>query len=194
MKGIRDSINYNEINILINIDKEDINKEIYFINDTDNDIKELNDNNTELYVNYKKEIYKTYIKTEKIGINKVILKFNYILENIKNMFKECDKIIDIDFINFNTQNVINMESMFYNCKNLKNIKIFYIDTENVKDMSFMFSGCSSLNYLSDISEWDTKNVKDMRYMFSGCSSLNYLPDISKWDTKNVESMSFMFYG
>ena len=57
-----------------------VNKEIYFLKDTDNDMKELNNKNTELYVNNKKEIYKTYIKTEKIGINKVVLKFDYTID------------------------------------------------------------------------------------------------------------------
>ena len=109
--------NMNETDILINIEKEDINEEIYFLNDKGNDIQKLNNNNTELQVNDKKEKYKRYIKTEKIGINKVILKFNYNLENIKNMFSECKNIIDINFVNFIGQNVINMQGIFYRCKN-----------------------------------------------------------------------------
>ena len=44
------------------IKKKDINKKIYFINDKDNDLKELNEFNTKLYVNDKKEEFKTYIK------------------------------------------------------------------------------------------------------------------------------------
>ena len=183
----------NEIDILINIEKEDINEEIYFLNDKGNDIQKLNNNNTELQVNDKKEKYKRYIKTEKIGINKVILKFNYNLENIKNMFSECKNIIDINFVNFIGQNVINMQGIFYRCKNLKNINFFSIDTKNVESMSYMFYGCSSLNNLPDISKWDTKNVKDMSSMFSGCSSLKNLPDIEKWDIKNVINMRSMFY-
>jgi len=40
--------NMNETDILINIEKEDINEEIYFLNDKGNDIQKLNNNNTEL--------------------------------------------------------------------------------------------------------------------------------------------------
>ena len=194
IKEIKNYSIMNEINILINIEKEDINKEIYFLNDTVNDIKELNDKNTELYINDMKEKYKTYIKTEKIGINKVTLKFNYNLGNIKNMFEKCEKIIDINFVYFNFRNVINMHGLFYGCKNLKNIKFFNIDTKNVQNMSWMFSGCISLNNIPDISKWSTKNVFNLSYMFYGCSSLNNLPDISKWETKNVENMRSMFSG
>ena len=54
----------NQINILIKINKEDINKEIYFLDNgyyfcgeeyyNHNNLKELNDLNTELYINDKK--------------------------------------------------------------------------------------------------------------------------------------------
>ena len=186
--------NINEIDISIDIKKEELNKEIYFINDKDNDIKELNEFNTELYINDKKEKYKRYIKSKKIGINKVVLKFNYNLTNVKNMFKKCQNLIDINFINFISSNLKNMKYMFNDCKNLKNINFISIDTKNVEDMSGMFSGCSSLNDLPDISLWDTQSVKNMSGIFSNCSSLNNLPDISLWDTQSVKNMSGMFSG
>ena len=186
--------NMNEINILINIEKVYINKEIYFLNDSYNDIIKLNKNNTELYINDKKEKYKTYIKAKKIGINKIVFKINCNLKKIENIFKGCEKIISINFINFNTQNITSMKNMFYECENLKEINFLNFDIKNVKDMSFIFYGCNSLNKLRGISEFDTKNVKNMGSMFLGCNSLKNLPDISKWDTKNVENMSFMFSG
>ncbi len=68
IKGIKnDLININKINILINIENEHINKEIYCLNDNNNDLKELNLYNTELYINIKKEVYKKYIKSKQIG-------------------------------------------------------------------------------------------------------------------------------
>ena len=184
----------NEIDILIDIKKGDINKEIYFLNDNNNDTKKLNDKNTELYINDKKAKYKRYIKTKTIGKNKVVLKFNYNLGNIKNLFENCEKIIAINFINFNTQNVTNMHRIFFECKNLKYINFFSFDTKNVQDMSYMFSFCSSLKNMPDISKWNTKNVKDMSFMFYGCNSLKNISDISKWDTKNVKYMTSMFSG
>ena len=195
IKEIKNYNNYNEINILVEIKKENINKKVYFINDNGNDLNKFNDYNTELYINNKSEKYKTYFISENIGINNIILKFEYELKNIKNMFRGCINITEINFINFNSKNIENMQFMFYKCINLKKINFNNtFDTINVKDMSFMLYNCRSLTNLPDISIWDTKNVKDMSYMFSGCSLLNNLPDISKWKTKNVENMSYMFTG
>ena len=48
----------NIINILININKDDLNKDIYFLNNSfykaNNNLKGLNNNNTELYINNNK--------------------------------------------------------------------------------------------------------------------------------------------
>ena len=70
----------NEINMLIKIYKEDINREIYFLNkeymeckdnnlieNNDNNIEELNEINTELYINEKLIKYKKYFKPVKEG-------------------------------------------------------------------------------------------------------------------------------
>ena len=194
-KLIKNYIHYNnEINILVDIKKEDINKKIYFINDDKNDLKKLNENNTELYINDIKERYKNYIISDKVGINKIILKFNYDLNNCQHMFSGCTNIIDINFFDFKAKNIINMQCMFFKCKNLKNIDFNSFDTKNVIDMGGIFYSCLRLNSLPDISKWDTQNINDMSYMFYNCSSLNNLPDISKWNTKNVNNMSNMFCG
>jgi hypothetical protein len=62
--------NINEINLTIKIEKEDINKEIYFLDNEyeennikkseHDNIKELNERNTELYINNNKFNYKKY--------------------------------------------------------------------------------------------------------------------------------------
>ena len=44
----------NEIDIILNIDEKDINKEIYFLNDYYDNVK-LNEFNTELYINNRKK-------------------------------------------------------------------------------------------------------------------------------------------
>ena len=45
----------NEINIIIDVEKEHINNKIYFLNNNDEDhLRELNKNNTKLYINNKK--------------------------------------------------------------------------------------------------------------------------------------------
>ena len=50
----------NEIDIIIDIKQEHINNEIYFLNNNDEYLKELNKNNTKLYINNKKYEYKKY--------------------------------------------------------------------------------------------------------------------------------------
>ena len=71
-----DLMNNNEINIIINIDKVDIGKKIYFLDNKYEDdnylkhsshdnLKELNELNTELYINNKKEKYKKYFIPKK---------------------------------------------------------------------------------------------------------------------------------
>ena len=216
----------NEINILINVEKDDINKEIYFLDNyqsSDNNLSidnltlTLNELNTELYINDIKHKYKKYYKPEKEGINKIKLKFNINIIDCSYMFARCKKIIDINFVKFNTKNIIYMEYMFFKCHKLKTINLFCFDTVNVKNMEFMFYKCKSINNLDlssfvtknvnsvtymfyrcnslnylDLSGFDTRNVNNMAYMFSKCYSLNYLSDISEWDTKNVTNMDSMF--
>jgi len=187
----------NEIYILVQVEKEDINQNIYFLNytvDKDN-LKELNELNTELYINNKKYKYKKYFIPEKEGIHSIMLKFNNIfIKDCSYMFYRCKNIKNIDLSFFDHKNVTNISSMFSCCNSLQSLlDISKWDAKNVTDMSGMFYDCCSLQSLPDISKWDTKNVADMSYMFDGCCSLQSLPDISKWDTKNDTDMNYMFY-
>ena len=169
-----------EINISVQVDKKDVNKKLYFldnyyynqdnnlINNHDN-FKELNSLNTKIFINNKEYQYNKYYK----------------------MFAGCENIIDIKFISFNTKYITNMKYMFYKCKNLKSINLFLFDTKNVVDMSNMFYECNSINSL-DLSSFETIHVLNMRNMFYKCINLNNL-DLSSFDTKNVIDMNYMFY-
>ena len=194
--------NINQINILLNIEKEDINKKIYFldneyehnsfiINDHDS-LKDLNEFNTELYINEKCFKYKKYFFPEKQGENRITLIIGFKLIDCSYMFAGCDKIIDINFKSFSTDKTTNMKYMFYKCKNLRQINLSSWNTKNVIDMSGMFCDCVSLNKLPDISNWDTGKVTDMSKMFLGCDSLKKLPDISKWNTESVINNNIIF--
>ena len=127
--------NLNEINILIKIKKEDIKKEIYFLdneykkyengkwvyhNDHDN-LKELNEFNTELYIKGEQYEYKKYFIPEKEGEYEIIIKFNKDLLDSSCMFAGCENIVGVDFKSFNTKNVTDMSYMFFGCKSLKMI-------------------------------------------------------------------------
>ena len=146
----------NEIDIIIKIEKNKINNKIYFLDNDDSNnhldeikhfhdgLKELNDKNTELYINNKTYKYKKYFIPKKEGEYKIKIKFNINLTNCSNMFRQYENIINIDFISFNTKLITNMKYMFYYCKNLKNINLSFFDTQNVKDMSWMFTFCKNL--------------------------------------------------
>ena len=221
---------YNEIIILINIEKDDIGKDIYFLDNykyidkekkihyKHDNFKELNDINTELFINNKKIIFQKYFYPEKEGINGLHLIFNNNLTDCSYMFAGCGKIIDINFVSFDTKNVINMKYMFYECEKLTKLNLFSFDVKNVIDMSFIFNHCSNLKNLDlssfntkkvtniscmfynctslenlDLSYFNTKNVNTMRGIFYNCKNLKHLNGISNWETKNITNMSFVFY-
>ena len=118
---------------------------------THDHLKELNEDNTELYINNNKmEKYEKYFVPKEKGEYKIELRFNIYLTDCSYMFSGCENIKYIHFTNFNTS--------------------------NIKYMSCMFSGCKSLNSLPDISKWNTSNVYSMIDMFRGCKpSLNIPP-------------------
>ncbi len=141
----------------INIQKNNQNERII------NSYEEVNRN--KVFFEYKKEYEnEKEIKDNcEIRINNKIIKFCYFYEfkekgkynikyifknNIKNcnyMFKDCNKLANIDLSNFNTNNVTNMRFMFYGCSQLTNINLSNFNTNNVTNMLHMFFGCEKLN-------------------------------------------------
>ena len=193
---------FNEINIAVQIEKEDINKEIYFldnyeyedekgINHYHDNLKELNKLNTELFINDQKYEYKKYFIPKKEGNYNIKLKFDINLTDCSYMFSGCKNIIDIKFISFNTRNVTNMKYMFHKCKSLKFIFLIPFETKNVISMEGMFSFCENIDNL-DLSSFDTKNVLNMNYMFYNCSKLNILYN-PIFENINKISMNYMYY-
>ena len=53
------------------------------------------------------------------------------------MFEGCNNIININFKNFETKNVIYMRYMFAGCLNIKNLDLSSFNTKNVMDMEGM---------------------------------------------------------
>ena len=107
-------------------------------------LKELNDLNTELYINDEKYKYNKYFKPEKGGKYEIKLKFFINLTDCSYMFVGCENIIDINLVSFNTRYIINTKYMFYGLKNLKLINFPSFYTKKVIDMSYRFSWCSDL--------------------------------------------------
>ena len=99
-EGINQS---NEIRIKLKInDQNDINNDIYFLDNSDykddkgikhyhENLKELNESNTELYINNKKVEYKKYFRPENKGIYEIILKFDISIKDCSYMFFNCSR-------------------------------------------------------------------------------------------------------
>ena len=202
MKNINEN---NEIKLILNIEKADLNKEIYFLDNTNGDLyidgkwenhkhdflKELNDSNVELYINNIKYSYKKYFIPRKEGKYEIVLKFNINLTDCSFMFYGCTNLINIDLSLFNTKDVVNMGGLFYGCSNLTNIDLSSFNTKKVNIMGGMFYNCSKLEKI-DLSSFSTKNVVTMGGMFLGCSKLKDI-NLSSFDTRNVTDMNGMFY-
>ena len=167
----------NGIKLTIKIEKEDIKKNIYFLDNTNlffedkyNHLKELDNSNTELFINNIKYKYNKCFKPEEEGSYEIKIKFNIKLKDCSYMFFGCTNLTSIDLSSFDTENVTNMSYMFCGCSNLRNINLSSFCTNNVTNMICTFSDCSNLTNL-DLSSFDTKNVINMNSMFSWCSKL-----------------------
>jgi len=234
LKGPIDNFNLNDENYIIitlKIKKEDINQKIYFLDNTDyidketkikifhNNLKELNEKNTQLYINNDFHKFKKYFRPKTEGTYKIKIIFFNPIKDCSFMFTNCKNITKIDFSSFNTNQTINMECMFSGCSNIKILNLSNFNTENVINMRGMFGECSKvLNfdyYTADffgsdggedaiyyegcpnlmdlnLSSFNTKNVKDMSYMFCGCKKLNNLKISSAFNTKKVINFYAMF--
>ncbi len=186
--------NKNIIKMKLIIENNDVNKPtkiLYRINKKIEgcDINELNDINTELYINGKQYKYKSYFTPEKEGTYDIQLNIKILMKNCCCLFYGLN-LQNLDLSSFNTQNVTNMSYMFWNCK-IQNLDLSSFNTLNVTNMIYMFGECRNLKSL-DLSSFNTQNVTNMSYMFYLCSNLQNL-DLSSFNTKNVTNMSYMFW-
>ena len=225
----------NEITIKIKVsqtDKKKYNNKIYFLeneylkrNDEqiffEEKFKELNPENTELYINNEKKEFKKYfettleegddytirliIKTKIKSCNSMfhaclhiksidLSKFDSSeVEDMSLMFCKCFNLEELILGNLNTCKVTNMKQMFQKCKSLKKIDFpSSFTTENVTDISLMFIDCHSLEEVN-LNNFKTKNVVNMKGLFKNCFLLKKL-DLSSFETEKVEKMTLMFEG
>ena len=193
----------NEIILNIEINRDDVNKSIYFLDNTDyrdyetnkyhfhDYLKEINQDNTKLLINEKEYPFQKFFRPRKEGIYFIKLIFSIQLTDCSHMFYSCYNIINIDLSFFDSSKVTNMSYMFSLCLNLVHLDLSYLDTRNVTDMNNMFYFCKNLKNL-DVSKLNTEKVINMSRMFSDCSELKYL-ELTNFNTKNVKSMSHMFF-
>ena len=195
----------NEIKITVYVSENEINKKIYFLKNNENPennhlveyyknknvkTQEMDETNTELYIDEIKHNFRNYFIPYKEGIYQIRLKIHCLLKDCSFLFYNCIYIVTIDLSLINTEKVTNMAHMFDNCK-MNNLCLTSFNTENVTNMEYMFSGCQFLQSL-DISTFNTKNVKNMGNMFHFCIELKKFIISPLFNTEKVINMEYMF--
>ena len=142
-----------------------------------------------LYINDYQEIKRYYI-TESDNTKTIKIVIDNKFKSLCGLFRNCECIKKISFIQFNRKDIDNMSFLFSGCDFLEEIEYINFYTDNVKDMKYMFSSCSSLKKIN-FYNFSTNNVIDMSYMFESCSSLEKL-DLTSFNTEKVISMKCMF--
>ena len=181
----------NEIKLDLIINEQDVDKEIYFLNDKNED-KKIGEIIKEIYINDNKGNNINYFVPEKEGNYTIKIIFKDFITDCSSMFEDLKNIEKIDLSNFVTKNVTSMETMFHNCENLKSINLSYFNTNKVTNMKDMFNNCKSLMHI-DLSFFDTKKVTNMENIFENCEKLESI-DLSSFYTGNVIKMAQMFFG
>ena len=191
----------NEIKIILEITNEDIEKDIYFLDNSDyydekgnkyyhDSLKEFNDIKVDLYIDNKKLSYKKYNKFYEAKKYEIILKFNSYIKDCSKMFYNCKNIKSLDLSKFNTKNVIYADDMFYNCENLIDINLSKFNSKTIKTMKTMFHNCSSLLNI-DLISFDTQNVINISGMLKSKKKLEKI-NLLNFDTRNVIDMNNLF--
>ena len=181
----------NEIKIKISVDQKRINEKIFFINNQgmngEKIDRELNENNTELYINEKQYKYSNYFIPEKQGIYNIRLKLNIEMKDCSFLFANCQEIKSIDLSSFEINNVMSMEGMFGFCYNLTYIDLTSFDTKNIITLEGMFAWCNNLENI-DLSSFDINNAI-IPGMFFGCLKLKEIT-IKKIYEKKLKNKYF----
>ena len=181
----------NVIRIKIEIKEKDVGKIFNIKEEIEGcDLKELNETNSELYINNKKYRYKTYIINEKEGIFDIKIKINILMKSCCCLFYSLDNLQSIDLSLFNTENIINMSHMFYGCNNLKSIDLSSFNAQNVTNISKMFCNCNKLKHIN-LSKYRAPKIPNMIDMFYECNSLESI-DLSSFIASNITCVSDVF--
>ena len=200
--------NKNQIIIIIKVNQKDIKKKVFFLeNDCylknnevykfDNyneELKDLNSNNVELYINDQNMTtnFNKYFIPEKEGEYKIRIIFKNKMTDCRYMFRNCDNIKSVDLSSFDSSNVNNMNYMFGKCHFLEEVNLNNLNTDKVVDMSYMFNKCFYLKKLNFPSSFNIKNVEKMNFMFFECRNLSEIKFSSSFVTNKVTTMRGMF--
>ena len=167
----------NYIHALYIIKENDINKEIQLLNyeEDDNELIKIFSNKYQLenscimFLNNKRVKFRFKFKFFKRGKFSFKFAFNKNLTNTSYLFSGCEKLVYLNFSNFNSSQITDMNNMFNGCIGLTKLDLSNFNTEKVKNMSRMFNNCIKLRYLN-LSGFNTENVNLTTQMFHGIKS------------------------
>ena len=163
----------------IEIDKEHVNKEVLIINSYENaigktDAAENNEQeikeNIQIFIEEQPINFAYKHKFDKEGPYLIVYKLKKKLTKINYLFNGCEVLTELDFSDFNTEDVTKMNRMFHECSKIKALNLSYFNTKKVIDMSYMFYQCSSLEELN-LENFTTQTETDVKNMFGYCSKL-----------------------
>ena len=101
------------------------------------------------------------------------------ITSIEGMFKNCNKLLSIDFSSFTGVQPVNMANVFSDCHSLTEIDLSYLDLSVARQYLGVFNNCKNLKNVTFGEVTDT-NVY-MSGSFKGCSSIETV-DLSCFST------------
>ena len=189
----RDKIN-NEFTDIYFLEKEQFiqNNNIKEFRGKNEELKELNEINTKLFINNVQCPFKKCFKPTEKGEYEIKLIFIKKIQNLSYLFRGCENIISIDLSSFDTSECTNMKYMFGKCFILKEINLSNLNTSNVIDMSYMFNGCKKLENIEFPNSFNIQKVEDMSFMFHQCFSLSSIKFPSSFSKNNLKNICYLF--
>jgi surface protein len=184
----------NEFTNIYFLEKEQYiqNNNIFEYKENNEELKELNEINTKLFINNEQYPFKKYFKPTEKGEYEIKLIFIKKIQNLSYLFRGCENIISIDLSSFDTTECTNMKYMFGKCFFLKEINLSNLNTSNVIDMSYMFNRCKSLQNIEFPNSFNIQKVEDMSFMFHQCFSLSSINFPSSFDKNNLKNICYLF--
>lgn len=162
-----ESTNIAKINIKIDNNEYNLNKDIIFDNDCKKEIKidiygflnygeyknifENTDYDSSINIDLDSSYFlKYYMRFKKCNFTdiKINMPENKCLTNLNSMFEESKNLKSVDLSNFDTTNIKSMNLMFYECTNIENINLANFNTKEVQDMRCMFAECFNIENLN----------------------------------------------
>ena len=110
-----------------------------------------------------------------------------------NMFQGCTSLISMELSGFKTSDeLINMSDMFWNCISLISLNLSNFDISNVSNFGHLLYNCESLEFIV-FSQVKTDKITLLDNMFNGCKNLISV-NLSNFYTTNLEKIQYMFSG